>query len=174
MMTDKQRELAEQNHNLIYDFMRKRNLDEEEYYGIVAIGLCKAATNYNHKKGEFSTLAYKCMDNEVAGHLKYINGKTKIPSDRIFSYNILLNEDESESYIDIMLGSDFDTFKAAEKNIEYANFFKKLNDREKFIIKCFENGLNQTEIANGLNITQQAIYRNVKRIRNKWSKFKNK
>lgn len=170
-MTDEQRKIVEQNHNLIYDFLNKNKLNKDEYYGVAAIGLCKAAMNYNNKISRLSTLAYKCMMNEVIICFKHENSKTKIPYDKIFSYDILLNEDESESYIDIMLEGDFNTYEMAEVSINFANFSKKLTDREKFIIKCFENGFNQNEIARGLNVTPQAIYKSVKRMKDKWSKI---
>ena len=170
-MTDEQRKMAEQNHNLIYGFLNNNNLDEEEYYGMAAIGLCKAVMSYDHKRGKLSTLANKCMKNEVIRYIKHINGKTKIPSKNIFSYDILLNEDDNESYIDIMLESDFNTHEIVDRSISIANFSKELTDRERFIVKCFESGLNQSDIARDLNVTPQAIYKSVKKIRSKWNKF---
>ncbi len=175
-MTEEQRKIAEQNHNLIYDFLYKNELNIEEYYDIAAIGLCKAAMNYNSKRGRFSTLAFKCMKNEVNHHISYINRKKRIPPSHIYSYDILLNTDEDKynSYIDIIFDGDFDTYEIVEKNISYANFSKELNDREKFIIKCFESGLTQREIGIKLNISQQAVYQRIKKIRDKWNKFINK
>ena len=116
-MTDEQRKMAEQNHNLIYGFLNNNNLDEEEYYGMAAIGLCKAVMSYDHKRGKLSTLANKCMKNEIIRYIKYINGKTKIPSKNIISYDILLEDDNSEFYIDTMLEDNFDTYEEMEASV---------------------------------------------------------
>lgn len=175
-MTDEQRKLVEQNHNLIYDFLYKNELNIEEYYDIAAIGLCNAAIKYDSKKGKFSTLAFKCMKSEVNHHFSYINRKKRIPPSHIYSYDILLSVDEGEynPYINTIFDGNFDTYEIVEKSISYANFSKELDDREKFIIKCFESGLTQKEIGIKLNISQQAVYQRIKKMRNKWNKFKNK
>ena len=73
-----------------------------------------------------------------------------------------------------MLESDFNIHEIVDRSISIANFSKELTDRERFIVKCFESGLNQSDIARDLNVTPQAIYKSVKKIRNKWNKFKNK
>ena len=64
-LTDDQRKLVEKNHNLIYTFARKYKINLDEYYGLLAIGLCIAARIYDPNKGlAFSTLAYQCMRNQ--------------------------------------------------------------------------------------------------------------
>ena len=175
-MTDEQRKMVEQNHNLIYDFLYKQNLDTEEYYDIAAIGLCEAAIKYDSKRSKFSTFAYRCMKSEVNHYHAYNTRKRRIPADHIYSYDILLNDNEEEcdSYIDKLFESDFNTYEIVEISISFANFSSELNDREKFIIKCFESGLNQTETAKEIGVTQQSVSQSVKKIRNKWNKFKNK
>ena len=42
-LTAEQQQLVIENHNLIYDFAKRKNLIIEEYYDILAIGLCNAA-----------------------------------------------------------------------------------------------------------------------------------
>ena len=43
MLTKEQKELVENNHKLIYYYIHKNGLSVDEYYDILAIGLCKAA-----------------------------------------------------------------------------------------------------------------------------------
>ena len=63
--------LIEENHNLIYSYLHKMRLDIEEYYDLAAIGLCKAANNFDETKGfKFSTYAYRCMNNEVLNQIR--------------------------------------------------------------------------------------------------------
>ena len=69
-ITEEQRKLVEENHNLIYSFLQKYNLAIDEYYGLASIGLCKAGKTYNGDKSNFSTYAYKCMFTTVMGELR--------------------------------------------------------------------------------------------------------
>ena len=64
-LTDEQRKLVEDNHNLIYFYMNFKKVDPDESYHDLAMGLCKAARTYNPKKGAFSTYAMKCMENDL-------------------------------------------------------------------------------------------------------------
>ena len=64
-MTKEQQKLIEDNHNLIYGVLKEYNLDREDWYDIAAIGLCKAAISYDNSIGEFSTLAYRYIHNEI-------------------------------------------------------------------------------------------------------------
>ncbi len=66
-MTKEQEQLVIDNHKLIYDYMWKHKMYEdavEDWYGLCAIGLCKAALIYDSTKGtQFTTLAWVCMHN---------------------------------------------------------------------------------------------------------------
>ena len=46
-MDEHQKSLVTENHNLIYSFLKKYNLDVDEYYDLAAIGLCNACINYD-------------------------------------------------------------------------------------------------------------------------------
>ena len=171
-LTEKQRNLIEENHSLIYGYLNRKNLEVDDYYDIVAIGLCKAAKNYDLEVGEFSTFAYKCMNNEVKNYLTYIKGVKKVPEELVMSYDISLNEsDDSMSNAvirddveveDILIHFDYEKFKN-----------NNLNARERLIIKYLENGFKQSYIAEELNFTQQYISSVIKNIKKKWNDFYN-
>ena len=75
-LNDEQRKIVENNHDLIYGYAHKMGISIDEYYDILAIGLCKAAKAFDESKGRFSTLAYCCMKNEMC---RYYEGKTELP-----------------------------------------------------------------------------------------------
>lgn len=78
-LTDKERRLVEENHNLIYGYANLHNLQitddinriyhsctsHEDWYGALATGLCHAARTWDETKGSFSYWAYLNMDSEV-------------------------------------------------------------------------------------------------------------
>ena len=68
MLNEQQKKLVEQNHKLIYYTLKKYKLNQEEYYDILAIGLCKAAIKFDPERSKFSTFAMKVMYNEFLQH----------------------------------------------------------------------------------------------------------
>ena len=65
-LTEAQSKLVEDNHNLIYWYMNRRGLDNDEWYGLIAIELCKTAMKYDETLGAFSTYFKVCADNIVS------------------------------------------------------------------------------------------------------------
>lgn len=82
-LTNSQKKLVEDNHNLIFAFLHLRGLpldSTEDWYGVAAIGMCQAAKAYDESRGvKFSTLAFKAMDNEVKRTCRD-NSKEVLPS----------------------------------------------------------------------------------------------
>ena len=105
-MTEMEQKLAEDNHNLIYDFAKKKNLVVEDYYGLLAIGLCNAATSYSSDDNNtFSTYAYSCMQNVINNYWKSISRKKIIPKENILSYNAITDSEGNESFAEIFADS---------------------------------------------------------------------
>ena len=58
-MTEYQKQLVIENHNLIYRFLQKEKLNMEDWYDLSAIGMCKAAKTFNEGTYKLSTNAIK-------------------------------------------------------------------------------------------------------------------
>ena len=54
-MTDYQKQLVTDNHNLIYRFLQKEKLNMEGWYDLAAMGRCKAAKTFNEAPSTCST-----------------------------------------------------------------------------------------------------------------------
>ena len=168
-LTDEQRELAAKNHNLIYKYAHKKNVSAEDYYGILAIGLCKAAASYDKSKGKFSTLAMTCMNNEYQSSLRHENRKSAIPDTVKESYdNVIENEDgnciskefiDEKSYLEMVNG-----------NLE-KEFLECLDKKEKNIVEFLISGKTHQEISDIMDCTRQNVTFCVGRIRRKFVKF---
>lgn len=61
MLNEEQRRLVDENEKLIYGCAHQYGIKLDEYYDVLAIGLCKAGMTYDENKGEFSTYAYTVM-----------------------------------------------------------------------------------------------------------------
>ncbi|MBR5604241.1 MAG: sigma-70 family RNA polymerase sigma factor [Bacteroidales bacterium] len=172
-LTKEQQELVEKNHNLIYEFAKKKNLVVDEYYGILAIGLCKAASAYDESRGKFSTIAYCCMNNILNEHYRHISKQCAIPEDKILSYDVQLgDEDIDGSYIDI-IADDCCVQDIVFNNIMTECIMDKLNNNEKTVATYLINGLKQSEIAATIGCSRQNVGHYVQQIRKKLYKFMN-
>ena len=158
-LTDEQRELAEKNHNLIYKFAYKRNILIDEYYGILATGLCNAAKIYDSNKGEFSTIAFRCMENELYMFWRSLQKKSCIPNELVYSI-----DSEEKSFKEPF---DFCHFDKLEYDIMIEELKDILNDNEMKIIKMLLDGEIQSEIAEKMGCKRQNVGYYIKQIKKK-------
>lgn len=161
-LTPAQQQLVEDNHNLIYGFLKKHNLPFEEYYGVAAIGLCKAACTFAPEKGaSFSTYAYKVIYNQV----KYEWKKNSRSIATCVSFNEPLTNDieESRELIDTIPDTidriaEVDLIESVMKELRMTG--PRLAD----VADLLSKGYNQIEVAQAFNIHRQQVSRYKKRI----------
>lgn len=156
-LTEEQKELAEKNHNLIYDFAHKRNiLNVDDWYGILATALCKAARGYDESKGcAFSTFVFKCMNNEL--------------NDVLRRYDLNINKDVLY-YDDELFNNEFvdcDSWHRMKYDVMLDSLAMNLNDKEIQVLSMIVNGDTQTEIAKEMGCKQQNISYYIKQIKKK-------
>ena len=165
MLTDEQRKLIEDNHNLIYSFLRKHDYDPEEYYGLAAIGLCKAARTYDKSKGSFSTYAYRAMRGCVINDIRDRSAAKRIPENLIDSYNneICTEDGGIVEYMDI-LASNEDLEKEVVEKILVESFMSKLSDRDRLIFSLLINGYDYREIAKIVGVYWRTVSRTKEKI----------
>ena len=168
-LTQKQKELVEQNHKLIYKFIYSRNLSIEEHYDIVSIALCKAAIAFDESKGKFSTIAYKCMDNAIKSYYNHLNSKYVIPDEMMLSYDAPYKsgEDDCDSFL-CSISNNCSTQDIVLGKIMVNKFANLLTNREKMIVSLLMNGITQSEIATYLKCSRQYINNCMVIIRKKW------
>lgn len=149
-LNDEQRQLVTDNHNLIYMTANKYNFDLDEYYDILAIGLCKASVRYKPEKGEFSTLAVHIMRQEV--YMQYRKNNRRVHQISLEGY--------SETHVEYEDGVD-DLYTNVELSC--------LDETELEIVNLKFMGLTQNEIAKELGYKQKTISVKLKRIKEKLS-----
>ena len=163
-MTDYQKQLVTDNHNLIYRFLQKEKLNMEDWYDLAAIGMCKAAKTFNEGTSKFSTYAFKCMFNEVYSEKKKELRQRTIPQNEILYYN---TEYENESgnkveFIDKMQ-SDQNVENDCIHKVALRNAFNKMKEKHKPIISLFLQGYKQVEIMKIAGCSQPHVSRVMKK-----------
>ena len=168
-LSKEQQDLASDNHNLIYSFAKKMDLDIEEYYGLLAIGLCKAAKTYDSSRGfTFSTYAYMTMRNECYMYWRHMNNVYRIPEELIFSYNTPLGDETDDKDYTERINDIFGTYQLDTAGIEVKEFIESLTKEEKQIIFEKMYGYTQREIAIHVGKCQVTVGRILKQLKEKW------
>jgi RNA polymerase sigma factor (sigma-70 family) len=167
-LTEEQRKLVEENHNLIFKYAIKNNIDIDEYYDLLAIGMCKAALVFDTTKGAFSTVAYHCMGNEMNMHRRHMNRMYIIPNNMIFSYDAYMNNDckDGENFLST-ISSDIYSDEVAIGNVMLSELITTLTVKEKRVMALLIDGYTQSEIAEEMNCSRQNVWKYVSRIRKK-------
>lgn len=158
-LTEEQKKLVEDNHNLIYSFMNKEHLFIDEYYDICAIGLCKAAYYYNAEFSNFSTFAYKVMNNEVKQHFRKMFKEAAIPEDKIMYYNSLIDDSEKYSFLYFIPDKSASTEAECLSKIYLDEYIKKIPERDRKILLLCYLGYTQMEVSKIIGISQSQVSR---------------
>lgn len=157
-MTDEQKKLATDNHKLIYAFLHKYNYDKEDFYDLAAIGLCKAAKSYNTSMGTFSTLAYKCMFNEISSYFACQGAARRIPEYMIMNYDTKDHYEEHDHDLRLDLIGKHECFENETIiNMLIDNCKTKLSDRDRLVFEMLIDGYSTREIGPVIGCTGQNI-----------------
>lgn len=140
-LTDEQRSLVEENHNLIYWVAGLKNLNLEEWYGLLAEELCIAIQKHNPKKSKLSWYYKQRVDWRVASEY----GKTKLK--KYVPMDLFAEIDDFDSGVD---DEDFDLF-------EIIPWIESLPESDSMIVKLRYHGYTLTEIANKLGCSREKI-----------------
>lgn len=163
--------IVEENHNLIYAFLKKCHLPTNEYYDLAAIGLCKAAKTWDCNKQKFCTYAYTCMFNEVMGEKRKYRCQKRIESNNLVSLDAYIDTEHDVSLLDIVSNS-YSVEDEIIAKIDVNSFVKSLKDRDKQVIDLFTLGYSQDDIADIIGVSQATISRIKKILKNKYIKGK--
>lgn len=155
-MTTEQKQLIEDNHNLIYFYLNKHDISVDEFYDVAAIGLVKAALNYNNSKSTFSTFAILCIGNEIKNVYKKNGACGSIPHGLVFSYQDKADEEEDMTFESI-LKDNFDMEEEISVRLSLERFMKRLDERRVKIVKLSLRGYSSSEISRILGVSQQRI-----------------
>ncbi|WP_418427941.1 sigma-70 family RNA polymerase sigma factor [Anaerotruncus massiliensis (ex Liu et al. 2021)] len=150
-LTDEQRKIAEEGHNLIYSFLRDRGLSIEEWYGTAAIGYLKSVVFWDPQRGKLSTFAYRCMQNEVSM-------ERRKKSIRTISLDEPILEDGGAARLDVVSQS-VDVIDEALFRVQLESAVAQLTDRQRKIIKLVVAGYDQISISVRLGLSQTTVSR---------------
>lgn len=153
-LSEEQKKLVENHHNIIYTCLKMLRLSIDEYYDLAAIGLCEAAYNFDSSRNiKFETFSSNCIKKTIYKDFRkkcckkrnatvlYIND---IVNNKEFKYTCEVYNVENEAINNIV----------CEKFIEYI----KTNSEILTIVLLFYCGYKQKQIALMMGISQSKVH----------------
>lgn len=156
-LNDEQRQLVEDNHNLIYQYAHDNNLDLEMWYDLLAIELCKSVLKHDPSKGKLSTLFY--IRAKHAMWREYCKSKSKKRDGGVI-YSLDYEYGDSDGGT-VTLGEmlEDEIYDVGDNSIMSILKNEILNSEYGDIIKMRLEGYSQSEIAESMGCSQAHISR---------------
>jgi len=152
-LTIEQQQFAEENHDLIYTFLRSKRLNFDYYYDTVVFGYLRAITKYFNRPElrvySFKTIAWYAMNTDLHNHYRKQSRKKRT------AYVVSL---DTMVYIDEPLMMS-ETVAAPDMNMRLSlDELAELLPSEQFnIVRMKSEGYNNREISKKYNIPLNSI-----------------
>lgn len=148
-LSDEQRQIVEDNHNLIYWYCNLKNLDLEEWYDLLCIELCFTVMKYDPEKGSLSNYFKLRADNLT--YKEY--AKTKLQKRANNGIFELTDANMTPSLDDI------------QEAVELEEVFNVENG---MILKMKAQGYTQHEIAEFFGVSQSHISKMLRKLKKEY------
>lgn len=151
VLTEEQRKVVTENHNLIYWYINLKGLDIDEWYDILAIELCN--TVMRHDPSKASLITYFKIRADSRFHKEWIrnNRKKRVPRE----CEVSLEEEHHGTY-------------EIDDLVDGVEFLDHLDELEKDIVMLTYKGYSQIEVSELLQVNQSFVSRKLRRIREKY------
>lgn len=165
-LTEIEKKSAEENHNMIYAFLKRYGYSVESYYNVAVFGYLKGIQAYYRneslrKKYDLFFICWQYMRAEMSNHFKIVNAQKRKATEKDLS----LDADYFE------YGSLYDCIggKSIEMEVLEAETFnellEKLSEIQQKIVKMKMDGYKNLEIYPVLKIKPATFYREMQRIK---------
>lgn len=170
-LSEDQRKLVEDNMNLAYkcasEIAPHTTLEYEDVIQYCLLGLCKAALIFDESKGALSSVAYRCMKNEI--YMKTRRAKKRIAQNELLSLDAPCTNAEDSTLLDIIEDSH-DRISEAESYMDLMSAISKVPISRRHIAQyLIDNPQSpQSVVAKKFNCTQSNISRVKKELIKHW------
>lgn len=162
-LNDKQREMIQENHALIYYVAGQLGVDVDEWYDTFALGICEAAYSFKEGKNQkFSTFAVTVMKQEFYKEMAFRTRKKRSAERKVLSLEMPINS--IFEIAEITLGEAIEGGCDVAGTVEdlliaesVENFLNVLDARDKRWVGMRLEGMTLREIAAIEGVSYQRI-----------------
>lgn len=171
-MTPEQQKLVENNHNLIYWFIHRRGLQDDEYYDLIAIALCRAAQDFNESEGTaFTTYAVKCMEHALCNYWTTISRKKIVPPDMILSMNQTVKQSHGEKTLDELMDDENAITTIDHTRVDVEQFVNGLKPKYRKATLYLMGGYGTSDVARFMGCTTSRVNQIRGMVGKEWNRF---
>lgn len=170
-LSEDQRKLVEDNMNLAYkcasEIAPHTTLEYEDVIQYCLLGLCKAALIFDESKGALSSVAYRCMKNEI--YMKTRRAKKRIAQNELLSLDAPCPNTEDFTLLDTIEDS-YDRISEAELYVDLMSAISKVPISRRHIAQYLIDNpqSSQSVVAKKFNCTQSNISKVKKELIKHW------
>lgn len=168
-LSNYERKFAEENHNLVYDFLHRHGYSLENYYDVAIFGFLKAVQVYSRRedlrnKYDFPYISWQYMRSEIGNHCRMKDAKKRKPSGTLVSLDAEYAESENlYNCISAIGGESTESEVMAMEHM--TEILNSLSDKQQKIAELKIDGYSSREIYSALEIKPSTYYAEVKQIR---------
>ena len=164
-MTNNERELIENNLNLIYGFCRDKFLPTEEWFSILAEAICKKIGSYDSTKSTVPTFFYLVMNTAVKSEYRARNMEKRKANSLSASIDAEVPGTEGCTLADTMEGSviSLEDSYICKEIVSY--IVSRRTEKNYSIFIDYLNGMKQNDLKAKYKTTQPTISRAIKQVR---------
>lgn len=166
-LTDAQRNFAEENHNMIQDFLFYNQLNWADYYGVAAIGYLEAVQTYDEdsrtRQYKFETIASRKMCDCLFKHWRY-NGRLKRKA-CLVSLDGTVYEDSRLTLSETIEAKNVKCEDIVVQRLIIEEAMVHMTEKEKKVVQMKAAGFSGREIGTACGVTAAGVYGRLYRMR---------
>ncbi len=165
-LTPEQSRFAANHHDIVYKFLQKRRLPEDEFYDVVIFGYLRAVRRFFNEERlqyyEFTTIAWSCMEADFLNYLK--KQRRRKYAVEIVSLHAGLFEDDPPLEETIIAPDDLIHQMGTELLLH--DLARQVSKEQMDIVHMRSNGYNLQDIASHQNTSTKHIRKLLKDVQN--------
>ena len=156
-LTPEQRLFAEEHHDLVYKFLRKKQLPIDEFYDVVIFGYLRAVYRFltlpELQKYSFKTVAWKGMEGELCNH----NRICKSQKHNAFVISLHIPTYEDGLSLEETIPAPNPHMRQLEEQLLLHDLAKRVSRQQMNIVRLKSCGYNDRDIARCQNTTMKRV-----------------
>ena len=165
-LTEQESAFAAEHHSLIYRYLNKRNLPEDEYYDIVVFGYLNGVRKHfrreDLKQYSFTTIAWSAMNSSYAN---YERSKSRQKNN---AQILSIHEPYHSAYaLEEMIADAKDYAEETISAIALKETLQSFEQTERDILKLLMEGYRKAEIRRTLGLTAKVLNEAIASMQNK-------
>ncbi len=164
-LTPEQRLFAAEHHDLVYKFLRKKQLPIDEFYDVVIFGYLRAVYRFlsmpELQKYAFKTIAWKGMEGELCNY----NRMCKSQKRNALMVSLHLPVYENGLPLEETLASPNPLLSELEEQLLLHDLAKRVSRQQMNIVYLKSYGYNDRDIARSQNTTMKRVQELLEEVR---------